>query len=349
MRPSAAVVAVILVVGAVLCAAPAAPYELPPSDTGLGFFFNTETAGGAGAEAGCMIAMADAGCNTLTIYFRSAEDIRRQVDGAILCGLLKREFPVMLIANVDKPLDSLVKEAKASAHFPQSWPEFVRYGPDEPEPLPASIENLKAFREESHGMGFRWGTSICNWDAPWVFGSLLDVAIVHVGSYTPILAEARKAQGLETWAYTAELSHENLPMVRYHTGLWRWKCRPGVLLVWAYDDGVAAHTFRGTTGLEVWREGAIDYRILRALDNALIDRANVNPVEAGHAAQWLQKLKDSIQHNPWDGIAPDPIPEGYSRVRDAMPRPANFDSIRRQAVYYLNALTGCGLDLGETP
>ncbi len=54
------------------------------------------------------------------------------------------------------------------------------------------------------------------------------------------------------------------------------------------------------------------------------------------------------------GVAPhlarSRAPEHYaSRVRDARPTPDNFDSIRQQALHYLDALTGCGLDLGENP
>ena len=114
-----------------------------------------------------------------------------------------------------------------------------------------------------------------------------------------------------------------------------------------------SHSFRGTPGLDAWREGAIDYRVLRALENALLEHSDVNPVEAGHAAQWLQKLKDNIQVNPWEEAAPRPgnytEAGAYTYFRDTVPRPANFDSIRQQAVYYMDALTGCGLDLGEKP
>lgn len=107
---------------------------------------------------------------------------------------------------------------------------------------------------------------------------------------------------------------------------------PEVWLGWSYMDS------RGDTPvLRGMRDGCMDYRVLRALEEALAKQDNPE------AREWLEKLRADIPWNPAAGLlgrAPR-YAKPYLDSKTGIPKMAQFDHYRQFAGYYLSELTGC--------
>ena len=89
-----------------------------------------------------------------------------------------------------------------------------------------------------------------------------------------------------------------------------------------------------TVGLEGWREGIVDYRILRELERQ-IELHGDSPA-AWPAARWLQVLADKVDTL----LYPEGMKRGYWWDSDlTVPAVADFNAMRKEALEYLDQLT----------
>ncbi len=301
---------------------------LPPSDTGLGFFFDRKR--GKTAPEDCFRTMAAAGCNTVTVYYTSVEDVARQVDAAIEAGCLDTRFPVFLVSDCAIEPLAAIQGARALAQHP--WPKFMVYGPDEPQAENES--GIIAFEKQAHEWGLPWGTAIESRN-PWLMTQYMDAPILGAEWLSDALLEKVHGEGSEFRAYTAQAMQRNENMVRYYTGLWRWKAHPVLFLAWDY------WSYIGKPGMTGWREGALDYRVLCALEEKLL--ANPRHPQVQSIAHWLQSVKDRISLHPFASIPGCPpwalVDKPSMSVEYGDPPVGNLEFIRAQALQYLADLT----------
>jgi len=340
----------------------AAPAPLPAADVGFGLFYDFALCKHPEHEQLYFRQMAEYGCNTATVYCRSAADIVRQVDTALEEGLLDPRFPVFLLGPDVEKTAAYLAEARGLAKHADRWPEFLLYGPDEPKI--EQEQRVRDFAEQAQAQGLRCGTAIFPASA-FQYSEVLDICMVHAGShYSRALVEKIAHEGHEFWAYTGStLKGKNKLMDRYFTGLWMWKFHPRVFLAWAYHTHME-ETPEGpeaSPGLVGWREGIIDYRVLRALEEAIATyprdpSAAEDSSKTARAAQWLQELEDSIPADashgvPWTSFREKDLEQGrnyeWTWYDTAIPPVANFDLIRMEALFYIEDLTGEKIEIGE--
>jgi len=306
----------------------AVPPTIPPSDTGVGLFYDIEKMGrleegGRSPEAvrKHFREMVEAGCNTLTLYATSVEETAMHMDIAIEEGLVGR-FPVILLArnNERKSLDRYVQSAKRLSEHRAQWPEIVVYGPDEAGG--GGQEGMADIAEKVHAAHMR--LCLTTW-APLDYAGIADIIMPIAGRCTEEIRAGIREAGSEFWAYSVGPFHysTNYHLSRFIAGLWRWKVRPEVFLGWSYMD--------------CRRDGCLDYRVLRALEEALAKQDNPE------AREWLEKLRADIPWSPYTGIPPRAprYARPYLATETGMPKMANFDLYRQWAGYYLSELTGC--------
>jgi len=325
----------------------AVPPIIPPSDTGVGLFYDVrgidipfrEEEGGSPEAVGSPAVvrkhfreMVEAGCNTLTLFANNVEQTAMQMDIAIEEGLVGR-FPVILLDNIigdpDEAIYQFVQSAKAVSKHGAQWPEIVYYGPDEIEG--GNQERMADYAEKVHAAHMRLCLTTY---APLDYAGIADIVIPLVSACTEEVRDGIRAAGSEFWAYEVGPFHRstNYHLARFITGLWRWKVRPDVWLAYSYKD------FCGDTPvMRGMRDGCMDYRVLRALEEALAEQDNPE------AREWLEKLRADIPWNPYTGIPPRAprYARPYLATETGMPKMANFDLYRQWAGYYLSELTGC--------
>jgi len=316
----------------------AVPPIIPPSDTGVGLFYDIGwmgriEEGGRSPEAvrKHFREMVAAGCNTLTLYAYNVEETAMQMDIAIEEGLVER-FPVFMLTNnidAEKSPYKFVQSAKAVSEHRAQWPEIIFYGPDEIEG--GNQERMADLAETIHAEGMRLGLTTY---APLDYAGIADIIVPLAYACTEEVRTGIRAAGSEFWAYEVGPFHRstNYHLPRFIAGLWRWKVRPDVFLGWSYMD------CRGDTPvIRGMRDGCMDYRVLRALEEALAKQDNPE------AREWLEKLRADIPWNPYTGIPPRApryaLP--YLNIEVGIPKMANFDLYRQWAGYYLSELTGC--------
>ena len=312
----------------------AAPSVLPARDTGLGFYYVEDMQKDRGREAAELQDMAARGCNTLTVYFRNPGEIARQLDGALEAGLLDRRFPVCLLNNSPLKTGEAARQARLLGKRVAEWPTLCNYGPDE---IPAGRRvGLETWIREENVPHL---PVVVASDAAAVteYADLLDMALVIDHGCTPEVQAALRAQGHSFAAYTIATHVQGTELyVRYLVGLWAWKTRPRVLLAWCYHDTLADAP--GDRRLRAWQEGALDYRILLGLEQAIT--AHPERPEAAAARAWLDNLRRRIVTPTSEWVGRPPTYADVYAVNQQPPPLVNFGMIRQWAGYYLAALTG---------
>jgi len=319
--------------GAVQAAAPA----LPPSDSGVGLYWDISTWKGEATMPEVLADMKAHGCNTACLFFRNAEELAAQLDAGVECGLWAPGVPVVLCSNCAGDNANTAAELRRAPSVGQhtaQWPTLTLYVLNEVEE--ASPE-LEALIEEwkSYGVGAVGG---CAYErAAWQLSDQVDVLQVFPVFYTQALRERYAATGKALWAYEgAGPVHvgRNPAACRYLTGVWRWKFRPPVYLEWCYADAVGNPTM-----WEAWKQGCLDYWVLRNLDAQLA--AHPTATVALDAARWQQELLDRIAGNPGrDAVRRPPDYTDALAVHEVPPPVADFAMIRQWAGYYAAALRG---------
>ncbi len=317
---------------------------VPPSDCGFGFYTDYGRYGYPEPKYQRMYFehMRDNGCNTFTAYAGggggygrrntpikdlddAAHTVARQVDSAYEAGLLDKRFAVLVLAG---PAGKVIIRARQVGKHSKDWPELIQYGSDEPPPTLAAGKSARALTREMHEIGrqegipMRTATAIGS-GACFLFGDELDVWVVANSVIEPLRARCER-DGNEWWMYNCRIQGTNPSLHRYWTGVWTWKNRPRVNLVWGYThdaeskvlpDGTwnakyllehALPTPEGpmsTAGLEGFRDGTVDYRILRHLERLVEE--NPENENAPAIAAWLQDLYDQAYPGTfWIGLPP---------------------------------------------
>jgi len=307
----------------------AVPPTIPPSDTGVGLFYSIHRYDDRSPEAvrKHFREMAQSGCTVLTLHKSTPKEGAMQLDIGIEEGLVT-EFPVVLIGSTFGNNEYLAAVRALSKHT-DKWPEFVIYGPDEAHG--GNQEGIAAEAQSVHDEGMR--LCLTTW-APLDYAGISDVIIPLDYNCTEEVRAGIREAGSEFWAYSTGPFHyrDNYHLARFIAGIWRWKVRPEVWLGWSYKD------CRGDTPvLHGLRDGCMDYRVLRALEEALVKQDNPE------AREWIEKLRADIPWNPYTGIPPRAprYARPYLGDKTGVPKMANFDLYRQWAGYYLSELTGC--------
>jgi len=241
-----------------------------------------------------------------------------------------------------------VPHAFAHGKHVDRWPKLYFGNFDEPF-LPQHFEKTRVEAEKWHRAGYLTGTSL---EAASAFqvGDCLDLWIVQVREFNETVKEYGRRRGAEVWVYSAAMRGTNAPMHRYLTGVWAWAMKPRGIMLWAFTHEAASRItpdgtwmVRGvnehavatpdgplpTVGLEGYRDGIVDYRILQDLEQAILIRPQT--LASPEAAVWLQQIREKTDggfwtnwdyHQPWDYI---------DTVR---PPIESFRDVRRQALAF---------------
>ena len=281
--------------------------------------------------------------------------LTRHVQIGLDVGLLSSDIPVMLLLfgfdEDPKMAAKQVANLKAKAKE-QGWPELLIYSVDEPSP--ESEPQVAKFHANVKELGFRDITAIDDRSA-WLMGKYLDIWVVHI-HVTSALQEYARRLGAEVWTYNCIARGTNPRFHRHYAGLYTWATRLKGNFIWAYvhyldslvkPDGTWAPrrmweyvlpTPEGpipTVGWEGRRDGIVDYRVMRLLEETLLK----NPAHprTPEIATWLDDLRRRASANPWHGYS---TPTSYRWDHPDTVEPVGFeagdyDAIRRQAIAYI--------------
>jgi len=338
---------------------------VPPSDCGFGFYTDKGRYGYQGAKYERMYFehMREMGCNTFTAYSGSADDIVRQLDIAYEAGLLDKRFAVLVLDGSPDPEHfEVIIKARQIGKYSKDWPELIFYGHDEPQNTVDAAKQARALTRKIHEIGrqaripLRTATAIGGSQCLH-FGDGLDVWIVHSPGSSDFLREICQRDDKGWWMYNCRIHGTNPAFHRYYTGVWTWKVRPRVNLVWGYmqdaaskvlEDGtwnakyVLEHALptpegpMATAGLEGFRDGTVDYRILRQLERLVEENPGNEQVPL--IAAWFQDLYDQTYPNTfWPGLPPLDWEINYKSgtvVSTVLP-PVDCASVREQALKFI--------------
>ena len=322
--------------------------QLPNMETGVGLFY---TPGRFPNETGYLACMRDHGVNTFAPQARTlpgqpegsetaGQNIAREVNSAVDAGLLDPAFPIICYSV--GPSDVL--EAKSLQKAGSVWPELVVASIDEPNQTQEFY--LNQYQDAAHKAGLRIGTAVAGygatgyyqslpWCAPenagkWVpqTGRYLDFWICLVGTFTQTTMDAARRQGAQFGTYLAYPSSNLLD--RYTVGVWAWKTKTFVNLLWAainpqeaWDYGriteVSATEFKHDK-LDGVLEGTIDYRVLQA----------VRDLHTPEADKWLEGIDEQVPLGWW--------PRGYIKDNQHLEVPTiDMDKVRAEGLSLLEA------------
>jgi hypothetical protein len=265
--------------------------ELPASDVGFGFVVDYATYGDQWPAA-----MAALGCNTLTIYGHrgtDGTDVAWQVDTALDAGLIDTRFPVLFVPSVTHEEDLLAlsrsmrsvgdqthqphRRPLTTDHPEHRWPELV--GCNVLMPTAADRDRVKALTDlYRRGAAIKSG-SLVSLAAAEELTDLLNVVILPCGEWDAVRVKALGKRGCRVWAW-GEFS-EDAAEQRRATGLWTYVNRPDVILFTGWVPGSDAG----------FRDGVMDYRVLRALDRTA--KKAIDTAEGAEAWAWLKGLTDA--------------------------------------------------------
>lgn len=324
---------------------------VPPSDCGFGFYGNYQAYSYGGQEPLYLKHMRDYGCNTFTAYSWTADgsDLVRQMETAARVGLLDKRFGILVLPT--SPPGTLIPRAVEAGRDSEAWPELIAYNHDEPRR--DQEDSVRAASRTVHDAGLRTGTAMGAASA-FLMGDCLDIWIVHMNVVNDTLRELCRRQDAEWWVYNCNLRGTNAPLHRYYTGAWTWKVRPKVNLLWAYQHGGTSLVHKdgtwapgrawehalgapdgpmSTVGLEGVRDGIIDYRVLRRLEQLVA--AHPRHEKVPEIAHWLQSITDRVDTQFWP-LGRDPgYAEEFWDVPDTAVPPIDGARMRRKALQYM--------------
>jgi len=339
---------------------------VPESDVGFGFYTDWGRYAYPEHERLYFRHMAEYGCNTFTPYGLTAKNaaiIARQIDAAIEEGLLDERFPLLCLSVGKTELD----EAKELGQHTEQWPELIGYNWDEPGATEETARGVAAESEAWHEAGYRTGTALSA-NSAFLFGELLDIWILHMDTVSKYIRRHAKNLGAEFWMYNCTARGTNAPLHRYYNGIYTFAVRPRVNLMWAYMhdaksrinkdgtwwyNGCCEHALLtpdgpiSTVGLEGYRDGTVDYRVLRELERLI--EANPKHKVTPEAAAWLQDLVDRVDTRFWPGgrHADDYSDYPWDGRDTVVPPITDFSEMRRQALGYLAQIGGGFEELNE--
>jgi len=333
---------------ALLVAAPAFAQVLPPADAGFGCFYSPGRCKYANERA-YFEDMKAAGLNTFapqannlpgdTVTHTAAENIARQLNTAAEVGLLDLRWPVICYSVGAQDVVDAQQYRKPGL----KWPELVVQSIDEPNHT--QMKYLEEYQVAAHKAGMRIGTACAGYGAigynqmlPWCkpedegkpvpgYGQWLDIWVVLVGTLTEAVRAAADKQGAETWAYLA-YPVKNRFMQRWTFGLWAWRAKTRVNLVWAYIDKQAGFDYSRaketpegpveTSSMRGLADGIVDYRVLQA----------VSRLKSGAAQRWLAEVEKETTLGWW--------PRGYVKDNQDRERPTvDMAQVRREGLRLL--------------
>jgi hypothetical protein len=324
--------------------------SLPNADAGFGCYY---TPGYFGAETLYLAAMRDHGLNYFAPQARllpgepedkwaekdgAARCIAREINNAALVGLLDCRFP--LVCYKVGPAD--VIRAKDFRLPDVEWPELACQNSDEPNGR--QVNWVRQCHEEAHAAGLRDGTAVAGYqitgyyaELPWCdpkdvdtwergLAEFLDIWIIGVGTWRDNIYKIAAKQGAMIGSYLAYPSSNILD--RYTFGVYAWKMRSNVNLVWAainkqatWDysriEEVSATEFKHEK-LDGLLEGTIDYRVLQA----------VASLQTRKTDEWLKGVEDSVPFGWW--------PKGYVKDNQDKEIPTvDMDKVRTEGLALL--------------
>ncbi len=276
--------------------------------------------------------MADLGFNTCT-YYGDADTVGRHLALAAACDLLT-DAPVMILGQLPEVV-------------PDSYPELVGYGPDEPRPEDGPAVSAAVGRW--HEMGKRCAAAVKVESLK--ASEALDIWIVNARGLGPECVR----EGHDLWMYECRFRGTNFDLHRYWTGLysyamhkrfgvkqcWTWgylhdsdsMFRVGREGTWRFDlSGRYEHAIAGpdgpigSVGLDGMAAGIVDFRILNALD------------KSGGGKGWLPRLLDRVPSRFWEGTDTGQVPLSRPNMwdlHDAAKPFCDLDAEMRTAVKLL--------------
>jgi hypothetical protein len=324
--------------------------DLPKPEVGFGFYYSPGRCA-YGLERAYFEDMAAHGCNTLTVQANgvtgqveeatAAERIARQVNLAAEVGIADPRFPILCYSV--GPQD--VVDARRYKRPELAWPELVVQTIDEPNHGQEAI--LRRYRDEAHAAGLRIGTAVAGYvctgyhqtlpycapedEGKWApgMGEYIDLWVILVGTLTPRVRLAARHQGAEVGAY---YPYPASPIMdRWTFGLWAWKARTRINLLWAYIDKQESWDFSRVTETPEgpvqrsdppgYAEGITDYRVLQA----------VRDLRTPEALAWLKGVERETTLGWW--------PRGYVRPPEeqaAQVPTMDLDRVRREGMALLD-------------
>jgi hypothetical protein len=222
------------------------------------------------------------------------------------------------------------------------WPELVVASIDEPNQTQEFY--LDQYRNNAHQAGMRIGTALAGysttgyytetpWCAPedagkWVpsIGQYLDLWVLLVGTFGEKQFDAARRQGAQVGSYLAYPSSNLLD--RYTCGVWAWKAKTFINLLWAainpqahWDYGrlteVSATEFKHDK-LDGVLDGTIDYRVLQA----------VRDLHTVKTDEWLASVDAQVPLGWWPT-------EYVATEQDKQVPTADMDKIRAEGLAFL--------------
>ena len=345
------VLLVLLVTGGALAAPPVPPTlpEMPLADTGIGFFFDPFLKGQGvkfpNDKERYFKHMAEVmGVNTTTIYYRNPEELASTIDAAVRAGLGK--FPLYLLVN-GHGKDGAMADYKAALLLGKEiWPPLIMYIANE---IGESAEfdkekTTKYYRD----MAREWRPlpvgGCANGPGALAFADIFHHILVTTAWYTDSLVEAYRERYGVVGTYRVGSAWRGYDMHRYVSGLWRWKTKTPLHLWWSYsaciredDEGNITLTDMG----RAVRDGAYDYRLLRATEEAIYTPDSAyNPAVNG-AMLWMQRLKDGVPTDPDFNITNRPPHYKDSTMYiDSAPPFSSWEPLRQWCGSWLHEFTG---------
>jgi len=335
--------------------------ELVDADMGWGWYYDYGRFPHPSQERPIFRAMAEYGCNTVTIYYNGVADLRRQLNAAEEVGLLDPDFPLVLIGGPVNRFDTWPRvEPDTLAEVRRAVPGLAKYNYfiytfDEPAVSEEARRQMAAAQEGAHRGGWGQVTAVGG-RSVYYYGSVLDLALVRLsgGAAHEGTKEFLESVGSIFGAY------EPFPLIswdrsRYIVGLWCWKYKPAIFLQWGYEDHILgligektdADVFRksydaapyvsgngtgpGSYGWG-WREGVIDYRVLRTLELLVEKQRPAASPAVSEADKWLSRLRCQIVPD-WCQRHLPPDERG-----ELIGPPAAYDEIRQMAVDFIEEL-----------
>ncbi len=321
--------------------------KLPKANAGFGFYYSPGRHKYP-FEKMYFKDMRDHGMNTLTVQAHNlpkvkpeknaAAAIARQVNNGVSVGLIDTQYPIVCY-SVDAH-DVVEAQKYRIGH----WPELIVQSIDEPNYT--QLSTLEKYFADAKEKRIRIGTAIAGYNCigynqtlPWCkpedegkpvpgIGHLLDIWIVMMDGMTDAVRNAAWTGSKGLWSYMA-YPINNAPIHRWSFGLWAWKARTKVNLIWAYVDKQECWDFSRiietpagpltTEAMEGLSEGITDYRVLQA----------VSELDTPESIAWLRSVEDRVNLAWW--------PRGYVRDNQHLEMPlVDMSSIRREGLLLLS-------------
>jgi hypothetical protein len=322
--------------------------DVPPAEADFGFYYQRarlpEPYRDLIWEQRHFEQMAQHGHNTVTLYDYAEyseqpswedTDTDERIRVAMLSGLVSADHPVIVLpGSITPAIGRTLQDTK-----PEGWPELVFYGPDEPSvgAVPAAARWTRTW----HAEGLRMATALTAASVQ-VNPSAWDIWLVRHGDLIRRLQALAATNDAELGTYDHRMRGTNYRLNRFYAGLYTWAHYLKANYLWAYthdpnigvtEDSANIDIPHGyvlphpegplpTIGLKGRRDGILDYRLLRAVEQ-----------QCPEARQFLAELRAQVPRESYD----DPVAGYYwdtPDTYDPMPN-VDFETLRQRLLGYL--------------